>query len=216
MTMPYIQQSDQKRTGAIVTFNDITQLKKIQQELDDSKRLLRMTIDSAELGTWTINIKTLEFIPSTRLKEIFGFYPTEDISYKAALAQITEEYRFSVADAVDTAIKEGSRYDMEYSLTGFHDGKLRWVRAIGNLTHVQKGKPTYFTGMLIDITSHKQDELRKNDFISIVSHELKTPLTSLQGYVQLLSNKAKKNGGSIDFWYVGQSLQTSKKNDVAY
>jgi two-component system CheB/CheR fusion protein len=34
MTMPYIQQADHKRTGAIITFNDITLLKNIQKELD--------------------------------------------------------------------------------------------------------------------------------------------------------------------------------------
>jgi two-component system CheB/CheR fusion protein len=192
MTMPYIQLSDQKRTGAIITFNDITELKKIQQELDSSNQLLGMAIDSAEMGTWTIDTKTLEFIPSPRYKEIFGFYQEEDMTYEAAIGQIIDEHQSKVADAVKAAMENGEKYDVEYCLRGFHDGKLRWVRAIGSLTDVQKGKPNYFTGTIIDITVHKQDEIRKNDFIAMVSHELRTPLTSLQGFVQLLANKAKK------------------------
>lgn len=37
-----------------------------------------------------------------------------------------------------------------------------------------------------DITEKKEIERRKDDFLSIASHELKTPLTTIKGFVQLL------------------------------
>jgi len=191
MTMPYVQQADHKNTGAIITFNDITELKRIQQELDLSNKMLGMAIESSEMGTWTIDTKTLEFIPSLRLKEMFGFYPDEKMTYEDAISQVVNEYQSLVTDAVTAAINNGEKCDVEYCLRGFHDGKLRWVRGIGNLTHDQEGKPRYFTGLLIDITMHKQDDIRKNDFIAMVSHELRSPLTSLQGYVQIATVRAK-------------------------
>lgn len=43
-----------------------------------------------------------------------------------------------------------------------------------------------------DISERKQAERRKNDFIGMVSHELKTPLTSVRSYVQMLLLEAKK------------------------
>ncbi len=41
VTMPYISQADDKKNGAIITFNDITALKKIQLELDKKNQSLQ-------------------------------------------------------------------------------------------------------------------------------------------------------------------------------
>jgi len=193
MTMPYVQQLDHKNNGAIITFNDITELKRIQKELNVSNKMLGIAISSGAMGMWSINLQTREFVPSQRLKEIFGFHADEQMTYEAAIAQIDSKYQTLVTDAIEANISKGIKYDIEYPLRGFHDGKIRWVRANGDLSLDQEGKPTYFTGVVHDITVHKQDELRKNDFIAMVSHELKTPLTSMQGYVQLLALRAKND-----------------------
>ena len=193
MTMPYVQQADQKRNGAIITFNDITELKRIQQKLDISNKMLNLAIDAAAMGIASINIQTREFVPSKRFKEIFSFNADEEMPYEAVIRQIDPEYQTLVKDAIDTSINEGTKCDVEFPIIGFHDKKLRWIKGVGNLSYDIDGKPGYFTGVLHDITIHKQDELRKNDFIGMVSHELKTPLTSLQAYVQMLAARAKKD-----------------------
>jgi two-component system CheB/CheR fusion protein len=197
MTMPYVQQVDQSNNGAIITFNDITELKRIQHELDVTNKMLGMAMDSAAMGTWSIDLQTREFIPSPRLKEIFGFYPEEKMTYEASIAQIDSEYQSIVTNAVEANISRGEKYDIEYPLRGLHDEKLRWVRANGNLTHDRDGKPNYFTGVLHDITTHKEDDIRKTDFIAMASHELRTPLTSLQAYIQMLAARAKKDGDTF-------------------
>ena len=167
MTMPYVQQADHTNNGAIITFNDITELKRIQQELDISSKMLGMAIESAAMGIWSINAETREFIPSARLKELFGFHADEQMTFESAIAQIDNDYRSLVRNAVEAAINRGEVCDVEIPLTGFHDGKLRWIRANGNLTHDPDGKPGYFTGVMHDITVHKQDDIRKTDFIAM-------------------------------------------------
>lgn len=192
MTMPYVRQTDNKKDGAILTFNDITELKKIQQELKISNKMLGIAMDSAAMGMWSIDIETREFIPSQRLKEIFGFHADEQMSYEAAIAQIDSKYQTFVTDAIEANISKGIKCDIEYPLRGFHDGKVRWVRAKGDLSPSFEDKLTYFTGVVHDITIFKQDETRKNDFIAMVSHELRTPLTALHMHIQLLTSRAKK------------------------
>ena len=211
MTMPYVQQSDQQTNGAIVTFNDITELKAIQEELNISNMTLAMAIDSTEMGTWSIDIQTNEFTPSSQLKMLFGFHPDEDMPLEAAIAQVVAEYQPVVTNAIQAAIEGGEKCDIEYPLHGFHDGKMRWVRAIGNLAFDKDGKPRYFTGLLLDITMHKQNEIRKNDFIAMVSHELRTPLASMQGYVQLLAQRAKKANDDYAVTSLGKANNQVKK-----
>ncbi len=192
MTMPYVQQLDNKRTGAIITFNNISNLKKAQRELDSSSQLLAMAIEAGEMGTWSINVTTREFTPSIRLKELFGLDAEATMNFASALSQVEESYQSMVNEALEATIRSGNKLDIEYPIKSLNDGKIKWVRAVGNLSHNKRNKPGYLTGVLLDITIHKLDELRKNDFIAMVSHELRTPLTSLQANIQMQAMKAKK------------------------
>jgi signal transduction histidine kinase len=44
-----------------------------------------------------------------------------------------------------------------------------------------------------DITDRREIERRKDDFLSIASHELKTPLTTVKGYVQMMNRFMPEN-----------------------
>lgn len=205
---PIIRKSDQKvrwvrATGKIYksisgkpahfsgTIMDMTELLNAKEKLKKAEESLRMATDSAEMGTWYIELPAIKFTVSSRFKQIFGFEPADELTYDSALSQIPAEYKKIVTEALGTSGNKGGKFILEFPIIAFNNGKMRWVRAIGKLNYHQDGKPSHITGLLHDITEVKQDELRKNDFIGMVSHELKTPLTSLKGYVQLLQERAK-------------------------
>jgi two-component system sensor histidine kinase VicK len=181
----------------IGTLMDITDQVVIRQQLKASEERLRLAIESADLGTWFIDTETREITPSVRLKEMFGFKADEEMPLGSAIDQIVEGYRERVIEAINAAIEKGESYDIQYPVTGIRDGKLRWVRATGKLYPAQNDQAPIFSGTIADITDQKQNEQRKNDFISMVSHELKTPLTSTIGYVQVSKNKALESGDKI-------------------
>jgi len=187
-----MKDADGKAYAIMIVAIDITEKVLARKRVERAQEQLRMAVDAAELGSYYINTTDRIFHASPRLKEFFGFNPDEEVPYEAAINQIHEDYRQAAADLVEAAITKGVRFDMEYPVVGYHDSKIRWVRGIGEVQHDADGK-SYFTGVLHDITEKKQDELRKNDFIGMVSHELKTPLTSLNAIIQVANAKLQKS-----------------------
>ncbi len=55
-----------------------------------------------------------------------------------------------------------------------------------------------------DITQRRKLERQKDEFIGIASHELKTPVTSLKGYVQVLQTRFNKEGDSKSAGYMAK------------
>lgn len=62
-----------------------------------------------------------------------------------------------------------------------------------------QGKIIAAASILTDITERKEVELRKDDFVNMASHELKTPLTSMKLYLEILGKQViqQKNPKSI-------------------
>ena len=180
--------------GVMHSAVDVTEQVLARKSVQNAEEMLRFSVESANIATWYIDIKKSESFPSKRLKEFFGYDPDEEMPYEDALLQIPVEYRHKVTKAIESTLSTGEGYNIEYPIVGYHDQKLRWVRAVGKVEKDGLGNLSHFSGVLIDITEQKQDEIRKNDFIGMVSHELKTPLTSLTAITQMLYIKAQKNG----------------------
>lgn len=67
-----------------------------------------------------------------------------------------------------------------------HDGEYRWFLSRAVPARDEQGKIVSWFGTNTDITEQRKMDEQKDDFISIASHELKTPLTSLRANLQLL------------------------------
>ena len=94
---------------------------------------------------------------------------------------------------------QGEFTDAEYRIVR-PDGSIRWIRDRGFPVHDEQGKVYRFAGIAEDITSRKQAELEtykalqrerelgdlKSRFISMTSHEFRTPLTTIQSSAELL------------------------------
>ncbi|QNK63874.1 PAS domain S-box protein [Pedobacter sp. PAMC26386] len=73
-----------------------------------------------------------------------------------------------------------------------NDGIYRWHLNRSIPLRNEVGELLFWVGTATDIDDQRKSIEKKDEFIGIASHELKTPLTSLKAYLQLISNYKKE------------------------
>lgn len=177
-----------KPAGVLVICNETTSKVNAYKQVQTAMDELEFTIEAAELGTWDLNPQTNKFITNARIRSWFGLAPEEEFDLEKALKNIIEEDRQKVEDAIARAIAKGSdgHYDIVYSIKNPLNNSKKIVKAKGKAIFDKEGKAIRFSGIIQDVTEENQVQQRKDEFISIASHELKTPLTSLSASIQLM------------------------------
>ena len=104
-----------------------------------------------------------------------------DYGWKAFVHPEDLNYSTSLWNA---SVDSGQEYSNEFRLL-FADGNYYWHLATAKIV-AQSGKSNIWVGTNTNIHNQKTNEARKDEFISIASHELKTPLTTIKGFHQLL------------------------------
>ncbi|MGZ3776905.1 MAG: PAS domain-containing sensor histidine kinase, partial [Mucilaginibacter sp.] len=90
-------------------------------------------------------------------------------------------------------LKKGDRVEHFETKRLTKDGRLIDVSLTISPVKDKLGNIIGLSKIARDITERKLDEVRKNDFIGMASHELKTPLTSLNAIMQVTSAKLKSH-----------------------
>lgn len=104
---------------------------------------------------------------------------------------------YKIKEEFERCRKRGKSLDLEVRIKNRETGDFRY--------HLLRVTPVYeestiknWVGSFTDIDDQKKVEKEKDEFLSIASHELKTPLTSIKAYVQLLERKLKLDKESAE------------------
>ena len=183
-----IKDNDGRVEGVIVVAIDVTTQVGARRKIEEAEERARLAIDSANIGTYDIDLITDNIITSKRFDELF------DLRSGATRADLINRYhpddRHVRDKGYQDALENGSSFYQIRLL--FQDGSIKWVRCDGTVFYDNQGNPVRLLGTVLDITPSIALQRQKDDFIAIASHELKTPLTSIKGYNQILASLVKK------------------------
>ena len=178
--------SNQKTSRFIGTVLDITETVLAEEK---NSRLLAI-IDSSNDAIISFNLEGKITSWNNAAEDIFGFQQEEVIG-STAHALIPDEKHQELTDLL-AKVAHGERvHQLETRLLTKDQGEIEVAITLSPIKEAT-GKIIGFSKIVRDITEKKHEEQRKNSFIAMVSHEIKTPITAVTAYLQMLLQKAQK------------------------
>lgn len=170
---------------------DIHDKKQVEAALRRSEANYRTLFDSNMIGLALTDIDGQVWEANDAYLHMLG-YTQEDLARGAVRWDVVTppEYRERGQEATRQMLATGKcqPYEKEY----LHKDGQHVPVVIGRALLGEEG--TKVITFCLDITERKALDQRKDEFISIASHELKTPLTSLKTLIQFLQRRLKKEG----------------------
>jgi len=190
-------------TAVVINYNDITERITAEDKLKKSEERFRALLNASSDIVYSMSPDWSEML------QLEGRNLLEETSHpiKDWLKKYVYEADMQlVKDTYKKAIGTKSVFELESRVRQI-DGKIGWTssRAIPILD--ANGDIVEWFGAASDVTTQKELDLQKNNFLGMVSHELKTPVTSIKAYGQVLETIFLRKGDT-------ESAELIKKMDA--
>jgi PAS domain S-box-containing protein len=188
-----------KLTRVIGAVQDVTERKRADRTLRENEQRMKRTQEIAHLGSWELDLVTNRLSWSDEVYRIFGLAPQEfGATYEAFLEAVHPDDRAAVDAAYSGSLREGKdRYEIEHRVVQRSNGEIRVVHEKCEHIRDEAGRIVRSVGMVHDITERKRAEAelfeadrRKNEFLAMLSHELRNPLAPIRNSLHILDRAA--------------------------
>ena len=168
--------------GGVVVFRDVTERRRLEQQLQDSERKLRSLVESNIFGMIVSDAQGRIYEANECFAQMLGYSRDELLSETFNWHQLSPpDYQDAQARITQTILSTGALPPLERECLRKDGGR---VPVLVGATMIDQQQQRALV-VILDISEQKADERRKQDFLSMVSHELRTPLQSIMGFIEL-------------------------------
>ncbi len=144
-----------------------------------------IALTQVKLGFWEWDLVTGQLQYTLQNKLNFGLAAEDDFTLKSVINAILPEDRARRDEALQRALSpDCGLYTFDCRVRHL-DQRIHWLQINGTVIF-EGDQARRIIGTSLDITEKKDLELLRDEVLNIANHELKTPLSAVKGYLQLL------------------------------
>lgn len=177
-------------TGAVAVWHDITQQRRTEEALREQRDRAQRYLDVVEVVIVIIGIDERVILINRRGSRTLGYREEEIVGRNWFEAFIPERDREGARRAFRELVA-GRVEPVEYYENPIvtASGEERMIAWHNTVLRDDLGRIYATLSAGEDVTERKRAERARDEFINLAAHELKTPLTTLKGYVQILMSR---------------------------
>lgn len=162
--LPY-QIGPDSYSGTVLSFMDITELKKSRDALEKKNRELLDAQALSRIGNWELDLTTNTLIWSQTIFDIFEVDAEAfEATYEAFLERVHPDDRQRLDQLYRWSVENREPYNTTHRLL-FDDGRIKYVHEICRTEYDENGKPLRSIGVVQEVTRQKllEDRLQASE-----------------------------------------------------
>lgn len=201
---------DKESKEMMLVVHDITPHLSELEQVREAQRQLTEAQQIAHLGSWEWDIVTDKFKWSEEMYHLFSMVPQSEVNNDSLMAYVLDEDNEKVKNFINKSLEDGSSV-LDFRVVNPESKAIRWFHARGKTFYDANHKPQRMVGTVHDITREKEIDQVKTQFLSLASHQMRGPLTTINWNAEMLLQQQSEGLSDSQRKYIQELYNASKR-----